>query len=286
MPVQKRFFYSATLVPPVAIQRVYGRKIAAIVRDMIKSYQPLLDLYKSKSPQMAMDADGAWLSTDVEKLLKKLQSYWDNYLDENAQKIAKDMINKVLRNSNLQVQNALKNYIAKERWELIRDKIPVPMQQAIKSHIAENVSLIKSVANQYHERIAGAIYRAITGTGTLTNLRREFLKYGKMSERRAKLITSDQVNKVFNTLSARRMASVGINKVRWIHGFPKEPRPYHARVWDGKSGKKDGHPNGLNGFIFSLDNPPIIDEKTGERGLPGRLPFCSCRMEPVIDEYE
>ena len=102
---------------------------------------------------------------------------------------------------------------------------------------------------------------------------------------RAASSSSPAVN-FFNTLSARRMASVGINKVRWIHGFPKEPRPYHARVWDGKSGKKDGHPNGLNGFIFSLDNPPIIDEKTGERGLPGRLPFCSCRMEPVIDEYE
>ncbi|RIQ43658.1 phage head morphogenesis protein, partial [Bordetella avium] len=31
------------------------------------------------------------------------------------------------------------------------------------------------------------------------------------------------------------------------------------------------------------DNPPIIDKTTGERGLPGQLINCKCRMRPVID---
>ena len=43
MPVQKRFFNSAILVPPVAIQRVYGRKIAAIAcLSVPAAWSPLL----------------------------------------------------------------------------------------------------------------------------------------------------------------------------------------------------------------------------------------------------
>lgn len=211
---------------------------------------------------------------------------WADKFKEFAQKVSKSMILKVLRSSNLQIKTALRDYFAQKKWELIGDNIPVPMQQTMKAHVAENVNLITSIANQYHERITGSVYRAISGDGSFGELKRDFIKYGGMSSRRAKGIASDQVHKAFVTLSARRMASLGIEKVRWIHGHPKEPRPYHARHWDGKSGIKDGRPNGLDGYIFSLDNPPIINEKTGERGLPGRLPFCSCSFEPVIAEFE
>ena len=271
-----------TLVPPQAIIRTYSREIVGMVNDMIKEYRELLTVYKNKQGQMAMDADTSWLSTDMERRLRRLGNKWYDAFEQFAEDKSKVMVLKVLKNSDLQLKSILKDWLATKRWELIADTIPTPIRQTMKAHVAENVSLIKSIAQQYHERISGAVYRAITGEGSLNQLRRDFTKYSNMSTRRAKLIASDQIHKTFTTLAARRMASVGITRYKWIHGHSHEPRAYHIRPWNGKPAP-DGRPNGLNGYIFSLEEPPVIDERTGERGLPARLPFCSCRMAPVFD---
>ena len=157
----------------------------------------------------------------------------------------------------------------------------------MKASIQENVALIKSLPLQYEERVRGAVYRAVAGGGTLKSLKKELMKYAGMEERRAKLVAGDQTHKAFVSIAAKRMESVGVKKYMWVHTLMgKTHRPYHLRKWDGVSGKKNGHPNGLNGFIFDIHNLPIIEEKTGERGLPGQLPFCHCKLAPVIDIFD
>jgi len=37
----------------------------------------------------------------------------------------------------------------------------------------------------------------------------------------------------------------------------------------------------LNGTVWRYDNPPIIDERTGERGLPGETYNCRCEQTPI-----
>ena len=44
---------------------------------------------------------------------------------------------------------------------------------------------------------------------------------------------------------------------------------------------QNGKPNGLNGYVFDLAKPPVIDLKTGERGYPGQCIGCSCFLVPV-----
>jgi hypothetical protein len=61
------------------------------------------------------------------------------------------------------------------------------------------------------------------------------------------------------------------------------PRDYHKMRWDGHTGKFNGKPNGLNGYIFPIDKPPVIDRKTGERGYPAQLINCHCFLTPVIE---
>lgn len=72
-----------------------------------------------------------------------------------------------------------------------------------------------------------------------------------------------------------------VQMMEWRHGHSKEPRPYHIAKWDGHKGKINGRPNGLDGYIFPADKPPVIDLKTGERGYPGNLPNCSCEAVPL-----
>jgi SPP1 gp7 family putative phage head morphogenesis protein len=75
---------------------------------------------------------------------------------------------------------------------------------------------------------------------------------------------------MYNNLNASRMKAIGLNKYEWVHsGGGQRPREFHRDV--------------LNGQIFSLDDPPIIDEQTGERGIPSQLINCRCTMLPLLE---
>ena len=73
----------------------------------------------------------------------------------------------------------------------------------------------------------------------------------------------------------------GFTKVMWKHGNSKEYRVYHKTKWDGHKGKRNGKPNGLNGYVFDISKPPVIDTKTGERGYPGQCIGCRCFLVPI-----
>lgn len=281
MPVQRKNIVGNTLIPPQAIIRAYARELRSMVHQMIKAYRPLITIYKEKRDQMAFDArEGEWLTTAVEERLNKLGKEWADKFREFAQAKSKTMVLKVLRNSDLQVKQALKDYFSQKKWELIGESIPVPMQQVMKASIANNVSLITSIAIQYHQQVSGALYRAIAGQGTLEELQTEFFKYSNLSYRRTKNICNNEIHKAFTQLAAQRMNDVGITKVKWVHDSPETPRPFHIRQWDGHS--HGNSLNGLNGYIFELSNPPLIDPKTGRHGLPADLYGCKCRLAPVL----
>ncbi len=40
----------------------------------------------------------------------------------------------------------------------------------------------------------------------------------------------------------------------------------------------------LNGQRCRWDDPPVVNQRTGERGHPGHDPRCRCYAEPVPDE--
>lgn len=143
-------------------------------------------------------------------------------------------------------------------------------KEILKASVAENVALIKSIPREYFPKLQGAVMRSITtGQGVKTVLE-AVVKTGEVTKKRAALIARDQTSKATTALNASRMSALNVRKFEWLHsGGGKVPR--------------DLHKHKLNGEIFDLDNPPVIDEKTGERGLPGQLINCGCRMIPVVD---
>ena len=273
-------------VPPASVEITYRNGLMALIKDMIADYRGLFVIYKEKKDQLAMDAEGTWLTTAVQQRLDKLGKKWEQRFREYADKYGPRMVYKLLKNTDLQLKSILKDYFAQERFELL--DMPVALKQVIKAHIAENAALIKSIPTQYLERVQGALTRAITGNGSLRQFEMEVAKYSRKELGRAKLIAHDQTHKVFTTMVARRCSQLGIKRMQWFHSNTgKEPRPYHIRKWDGVSGKQDGHPNGLNGFIFDLGKLPVIQEAIGKqkeiRGLPSQLVNCRCFMKPVIE---
>ena len=61
----------------------------------------------------------------------------------------------------------------------------------------------------------------------------------------------------------------GMTEFRWHTNIDGRERPLHKE---------------LHGQIFRFDNPPIIDERTGEKGLPAQTYNCRCTFSPVINK--
>ena len=140
----------------------------------------------------------------------------------------------------------------------------------MKALVFENVSLIKSIPDEYFKQITGAVARPIENGEGDRWLAKELKDYGAKTDRRAQLIAQDQTRKAYNSINLRNFQENNVRKLKWLHsGGSRDPRPYHKDVLDGQ--------------IFDIDDPPIIDPKTGERGYPGQLPYCRCVMAAVLD---
>lgn len=144
------------------------------------------------------------------------------------------------------------------------------VKEILRASTVENIGLIKSIPREYFQKLQASVMRSITtGQGVKTVLE-SVQRTGQVTRRRAALIARDQTSKATAALNSARMGALGVRKFRWLHSSGgKEPRPLHKDT--------------LNGEIFDLANPPIIDEKTGERGLPGQLINCRCRMVPIVE---
>lgn len=149
--------------------------------------------------------------------------------------------------------------------------------------IRENVALIKTIPYLDVLKAEQKILAYFRLKITRDQLARYFYRIadGAITKAWSEIIADDQINKASERLRVAKWKKNGVRMVRWVHDRYDEPRPYHKEKWNGKSGIFDGLPNGLNGFVFPIDFPPIIDRKTGERGYPGQLINCKCHLEPV-----
>lgn len=148
--------------------------------------------------------------------------------------------------------------------------------------IGKNVDLIKTIPSpDAHKRIVWYIVRVFLGVYSREDLIAYLMKIGGIDEDRAEMIADDQIHKATELFLVEKWKSKGCKRVRWIHEGASNPRQYHLRAWNGKSGKRNGRPNGLNGYEFPIDKPPVINPETKERGYPGQMINCHCKLIPI-----
>lgn len=150
-----------------------------------------------------------------------------------------------------------------------------------KDIIERNVALIKTIPATMHPKIVNRILGFFARAYTQDEVAEWIMERCGVSAARASLIANDQIAKASEEFRVEKFRMQGIEYVVWHHGSAEDPRKHHVSRWDGHTGKKSGKPNGLDGFMFRIDDPPVIDLKTGERGLPGRMIGCTCWLEPM-----
>lgn len=153
-----------------------------------------------------------------------------------------------------------------------------PLEHLLRSRIGDNVDLITRIPQEYLTKVKADVYASIApgGAGLKDLIPVMEERYGE-AKRWARQVAMDQTRKAYSDINVERCHTVGVTKAEWIHTMgSNKPRIYHMTR----------APAGLNGLIFELKNPPVIDLKTGERGLPGHAYFCHCTMRPIVSFAE
>lgn len=266
----KRQLISTRLNVNAGIQEWYVKELQKLSFQMTKEcYKVLGELYKKGYPDIAFDES---ISSQARIALNQLYQKYSDKFSKRGKYLAQSLLKKTNKYANWQLNNVLKTLLgtAASQFTLSGSAISAEKSEIIKALLFENVSLIKSIPDEYFKQITGAVARSIENGEGIKWLAKELRAYGAKTERRAQLIAQDQTRKAYNSINLRNFQDSNIRKFKWLHsGGSRDPRPYHKDVLDGQ--------------IFDIDNPPIIDPKTKEKGYPGQLPYCRCTMAVVLD---
>lgn len=245
----------------------YVIELTALVKQMTAQTQKsVVKLFKTHHAQdgMAMDAS---VVSQARILMNSLTQKFEQLFGRKADPMATRMMDNTDKSSKSSLHSSLKELSG--GLSLKTDVMTGPMKEVFSASVQENVGLIKSIPAQYLTEVQGAVMRSITTGQGLADLIPFLKSHEGMTIRRARNIALDQTRKAYNQLNKGRMAAVGIRKYEWLHtAGSQKPRQLHIQ---------------MSGNIYSLDDPPVIDDNTGERGIPGQAINCRCRMVPVIE---
>lgn len=93
-------------------------------------------------------------------------------------------------------------------------------------------------------------------------------EYG-IASRKAKFLAQNETSIMLAEYKKSTYKEMGFNKFIW------------KTITDGR--ERELHKQ-LNNTTWSYDDPPIIDERTGQRGLPGETYNCRCEAIPFFDD--
>jgi SPP1 gp7 family putative phage head morphogenesis protein len=262
------------LTPPLMLARQMGAAIAAELRSMTIAARALIRaLAKGPDDQLsqvqgAMDApaDGSTVSGQAQMRIEALKAVYRNRFNALADIWSKRMITDVVAQSSAQLNLGLKDIA--ERMAIQSTMATPRMRAVVEAASQATVGLITRIPAKYLDGVQTAVMSAITNGSGLNKLVPYLTKKYEGDARHAHLVALDQVRKVSASVNSARIQELGVKTFVWIHtGGERYPRKLHQSY----SGKE-----------FRYDDLPVIDDRTGERGIPGAAINCRCVARPVL----
>jgi SPP1 gp7 family putative phage head morphogenesis protein len=137
--------------------------------------------------------------------------------------------------------------------------------QAMQEAARDNVALIRSIPEQYLDRVHSTVTDGWSNGVRWESLVEQIQRDGDITEVRAKLIARDQTAKMNSSFNEIQQQSVGVDEYEWSTSADERVRDSHAA---------------MEGKRCRWDEPPIVDD---EPVHPGEAINCRCVAIPVID---
>lgn len=148
------------------------------------------------------------------------------------------------------------------------------LQDYLAVSTADNVALIKSIPSQYLTQVESIVMANVRAGGRPSNIAKALQQQLGVTERRAKMIARDQVNKINSNLASMRIKDVGYKYFKWETSNDERVRDRHDDVSERVTAYGKG--------VYRFDNPPVVDQNLPQ--LPGEPIQCRCVMIPVSEE--
>lgn len=147
------------------------------------------------------------------------------------------------------------------------------MQKYMKNCIAQNVQLIKSVAEEHLNAVQNIVMKNVSAGFAPSKMVEEIATYG-VTKSRAALIAYDQTTKILGQTSRLQQEDAGFSYFRWQTSNDERVRHSHTVAQNTMT------PYGRG--VYRWDDLPEVD---GEEAFPGSTIRCRCVSIPVAD-YE
>lgn len=258
--------YGSKVAVNAAIQQRYAQALGAMVAQMTaQTRREVLQLFKTPEAA-AYFATDASLGSGARITLNKLSQKFNALFARKAKGLATRMLSQTEKAATSGVYSSMQKLSG--GMSLKASIVTPDMVDTFKAIVAENVGLIKSISADYLNQVQGSVMRSIANGNGLQDLVPALEKYEGMTHRRAHNIALDQTRKAYNNVARDKMQALGVEEYVWNHsGGSNKPREDHIE---------------MDGNTYRFDTPPVIDEASGERGIPGQAPNCRCTMTPVF----
>lgn len=244
----------APVRPNAGITVAYRKRILCLVDEMHDSFGYWIKAaYRANEPVLAQDASPA---ATLQKAMRSLGRRWQRNFNEAAPKLARYFARSMSRRS-----EAVLKGILRDAGITVQFKMTAAMNDVLQATMAENVSLIRSIPQQYLTQVEGLVMRSVQTGRDLGTLTKELEQRYGLTRKRAAFIAKDQNNKATAALTRVRQEEAGIKQAIWVHSHAgKVPRPTHLA--------NDGEPYDVTRGWFDPD------PKVRKRIWPGELINC------------
>lgn len=233
----------------------YSRQLVSRVKWLREQIERAL---QNKQGPFFMDSDFDVFNT--EQLLSVIKKLSEKDRSNEIESLANEFVSRGNVQNQREVGENLKRQTGIDLQAFLNQNTAVLNKMSVMT--TANVQLIKSIEQQYLDKVQTIITQGAISGKLNRDLAKEIRDLGGVTENRAKFIARDQSSKINAALTQARHEELGIKKYRWSTSGDERVRDSHAEN-DGK--------------IFSYDQPP-------ETGHPGQDFNCRCVAIPVLDD--
>lgn len=254
--------------PNVGIEAEYHRKLDRLIAEMHRSLVWWLSAaYRANEGEIAALAADKSPIAALREAVARLRRRWQRQFDELALELARWFATAAVARSDAALSAILRKGGMSVKFRMTR-----AANEAYQATLAENVSLIKSIAAQHLAQVEGMVMRSVQAGRDLGSLTADLHRQFGVTRRRAGFIARDQNNKATAVIMRVRHQELGIRTAIWLHSHGgKEPRKTHLA--------NSGKPYAIAEGWFDPD------PKVRRNIWPGELISCRCVSKPVIEGF-
>lgn len=133
------------------------------------------------------------------------------------------------------------------------------------------VELIKSLPREAGQKVAEWTAQGLLDASRPATIARKIMEIAPVTRARATLIARTETSRTVSVLNRTRAQSIGCTSFIWQTMQDANVRPDHKA---------------LNQKVFRYDDPPVCDQRSGLRALPGESYNCRCICLPILPEEQ